>query len=227
MKTLPLALVLFAAGLGPFFTASTAQAQVAVYRLDFEKEGTSINYSFYNEGYVIAEAAGGPADWVLTFQEGAQRYYTIVEDFGSLFYPNKGREFKAVLSAAASTGTPQTTFLLIGNPSKDVSSGNVRVKVAAELRGYSLSADDESSVPFDDREGNVGYAGITKVSAHFQEQRTGDANGANLTVEETLTDLLAYLERRGYVEFVVEDPAADDTADNTDNTTTQGQTQAN
>lgn len=187
-----------------WIAASTAsQAQVAIYRFDFEKEGPSINYGFYEEAWVVADAAGGSASWVLMFREGAHRRYIVVEDFGSLFFPNKGRTVVGVISAAAASGTPQTTFLAIGEVEQSVKAGNVTVKVPTEMKGYALSADDESEVPFTSNEGDVGYAGISTMKGSLQVTRTADANSRNQSVEDALAEVEAYVKRRGYTEFVV------------------------
>lgn len=183
--------------------SAASQAQVAIYRFDFEKEGPSINYGFYEEAWVVADAAGGPASWVLMFREGAHRRYIVVEDFGSLFFPNKGRTVVGVISAAAASGTPQTTFLAIGEVEQSVKAGNVTVKVPTEMKGYALSADDESEVPFTSNEGDVGYAGISTMKGSLQVTRTADANSRNQSVEDALAEVEAYVKRRGYTEFVV------------------------
>jgi len=186
--------------------APAAHSQVVIYSFDFEKEGPSINYGFYEEGWVVADAIGGPASWILMFREGPHRRYIIVEDFGSLFFPNKGKTVVGVISAAAASGTPQTTFLAIGEVEETVKGGNISVKVPKEMKGYAVSADDESDVPFTSAEGNVGYAGISKLKASLQSSRTADANRRNQTTAEALEELEAYVKRRGYTEFVVAVP---------------------
>lgn len=186
--------------------APAARAQVAIFNFHFAKEGPSINYGFYEEAWVVAEATGGPASWVLLFREGPHRRYIVVEDFGSLFFPNKGKTFVGVISAAAASGTPQTTFLAIGEVEKTVKAGNVSVKVPGDLRGYALSADDESDVPFTSDEGDVGYAGISTMKGSLHQNLSAEANRRNQTVEEALADLEAYVKRRGYSEFVVPVP---------------------
>ncbi len=211
--------------------ATNADAQVVVYRLEFEKTGASINYGFYDEGYVIADASGGPATWLLTFRDELQNNYITIEEFGSLFYANKGDLTRAVISAAAADGTPQTTFLLVGDLTQEVDSDNISVAVAGELRGYSISADDESELPFDSREGNIGYAGASEIKAFFQTDRSDAANRDRQTITEALADIITMLERRGFAEFTVEDPAAttDDgtaTDDNADATADGADTNA-
>lgn len=207
------ALVLITGGLA---FAGSAQAQLAIYRLEFDKTGPSINYGFYDEGYVIAEAAGGPATWLLTFRDEAtfQNHYITIEEFGSLFYANKDALTRAVISAAAATGTPQTTFLLIGDLSKNVDSDNITVEVAGSMNGHAISADDESELPFDSRDGNVGYAGSSEIKATFQTERSNAASRDRLTVDDALADIVALFESRGFTEFTVTDP--DDPDDGTD-----------
>ncbi len=184
----------------------SSSAQVVVYKIDFEQEGDSINYSFYEDGWLVADATGGPASWVLTFFEGPLRRYITITDFGSLFYANQGSKVRAVISASASNGTPQTTFLAIGKPSQSVRKQNIKVEVASRLEGVTSSADDESELPFNIEDGNKGFAGFSKMTALLQRNRTDDANSNNLSVEETFADLTAYLERRGYTPFIVEEP---------------------
>ena len=173
--------------------AGNSHAQLAVYRLEFEKTGTSINYGFYDEGYVIADAAGGAATWFLTFrdEDTFQNHYITIGEFGSLFYANKADLTRAVISAAAATGTPQTTFLLVGDLTRDVDSDNISVKVAGNLKGYAISADDESELPFDSREGNIGYAGASEIKATFQTERSDAASRDRARAARKRSELLA------------------------------------
>jgi len=189
--------------------ATSADAQVVIYRLEFEKTGASINYGFYDEGYVIADAAGGPATWLLTFRDDLQNSFITIEEFGSLFYANKGDLTRGVISAAAADGTPQTTFLLVGDLTQEVDSDNISVTVAGQLKGYAISADDESELPFDSREGNVGYAGASEIDAFYQTDRSDAASRDGQTIAEALADIVTMFERRGFVEFAVDDPADD------------------
>jgi hypothetical protein len=199
--------------------AENTQAQLAIYRLEFDKTGPSINYGFYDEGYAIADAAGGPVTWFLTFrdEDSLQNHFITIEEFGSLFYANKADLTRAVISAAAATGTPQTTFLMVGDLTRDVESDNISVEVAGNLNGYAISADDESELPFDSREGNIGYAGASEIKATFQTERSNVASRDRLTIADALADIVEMFESRGFTEFAVVDPAApeDDTTDGT------------
>jgi hypothetical protein len=205
MKHLLLLTILFGLVAG---AALPARAQVVVYRFDFKKEGSAINYSFYDECWVIAPATGGSASWALTFRDGAHRRYVKVTDFGSLFFPNDGKQVLGVVSAAATSGTPQTTFLATGELAESVKGANVSARVPQAMQGYALSADDESMLPFDSTEGNVGYVGISTMKGSLQSERSADANSKGWTVEDTLNDLIQYLERRGFTEYEIQ-PEAD------------------
>lgn len=206
--------------------AGGAAAQLAIYRLEFDKTGPSINYGFYDEGYVIADAAGGPATWLLTFrdEETLQNQFITIEEFGSLFYANKGDLTRAVISAAAATGTPQTTFLLIGDLTRDVESDNITVEVAGNLSGFAISADDESGLPFDSREGNIGYAGASEIKGSFQTDRSDAASRDRLTIADALADIVEMFESRGFTEFTAVDPAATTAASGTATAAANGTT---
>ena len=194
-----------------------ADAQVAIYRFSFEKDGPAVNYGFYDEAWVVADAIGGPTSWVFTFKEGAVNHYVTVSEFGSLFYANNQKVSYGIISAAASTGTPQTTFLAIGELEDTVrsSDGNVSVKVADDMEGSTLSADDQSDLPFDSGDGNAGYAAISTMTGGLEARRTADANTANFTIEEAVADIVTYLEQRGFAELVIEDETDEDTTDTT------------
>ncbi len=202
-----------------FGTATEADAQVVIYKFDFAKDGPSINYGFYDEAWVVADATGGSASWILTFRNGAQRRYISITDFGSFFFANKGSQVKGVISAAAADGTPQTTFLAIGELKETVRSNNITIKVPKTMNGQALSADDESELPFDSREGNVGFAGISTMKGSLQVSLTRDANDDNQTVAEAFADVTTLVERRGYSEFELA-TTTDDTGTGTTTTTT-------
>ncbi|NNE91513.1 MAG: hypothetical protein HKN23_07690 [Verrucomicrobiales bacterium] len=204
-------LAIFAAVFGLGFAASESQAQVVIYKFDFAKDGPSINYGFYDEAWVVADATGGSASWILTFRSGAQRLYITIEDFGSFFFASKSRTVKGILSAAASDGTPQTSFLAIGELGETVQAGAIRVRVPKSMKGQALSADDESMLPFDSQDGSFGYAGISSMSGKLQVRRSKDANDDRQTVAEAFADVVAYIERRGFTEF--DDGTGDDDGD--------------
>ena len=197
-----------------FGAATESNAQVVIYNFEFAKDGPSINYGFYDEAWVVADATGGAASWILTFRDGAQRRYISITDFGSFFFANKGNQVKGVISAAAADGTPQTTFLAIGELAQTIRIGNITVKVPKTMSGQALSADDESELPFDSREGNVGFAGITSMKGSLQYAMTNDANDDNQTVDEAIEDVITLVRRRGYSEYEL-----DETTDGDDEAT--------
>ena len=195
-----------------------SKAQVVIYNFEFSKDGPSINYGFYDEAWVVADATGGSASWILTFRDGGLRHYISITDFGSFFFANYGNKVKGVISAAAADGTPQTTFLAIGDLKETVRSSNITIRVPKTMSGQALSADDESELPFDSDEGNVGYAGISSMKGSLQVALTRDANDDNQTVEEAFADVITLVERRGFSEFVLDDGT--DTGTDTGTTTT-------
>ena len=73
------------------------------------------------------------------------------------------------------------------------------------MRGYALSANDETELPFTVEEGIKGYAGTSIMRCYFQNPRSSNANDDGLTVAETITRLTEELERRGTALFEADD----------------------
>ncbi|CAN5784622.1 hypothetical protein BH11VER1_BH11VER1_39750 [soil metagenome] len=194
------ALLLTAAAL---LIASPLRAQVVVYRLSFEQTGDSINYRPYQNGYYIAPLEGGTGSLILTLVTGAQRQYFTYASFGDLFVALKGENKKMVLSAAATNEVSTTTFYAIGTADKEIEvesrNATSQVKVAGKMVGYSVSADSEKDLPFAGSGTSVGVAGVSVLTAKFDEQATNEAIKNSLDVAGQVTAITTLLEGAGYV----------------------------
>lgn len=183
--------------------ASPLRAQVVVYRLSFEKTGDSINYRPYQNGYYIAPLEGGTGSLILTLVTGSQRQYFTYASFGDLFVALKGEDKKMVFSATATNEVSTTTFYAIGNADKEIEvetrNATSQVKVAGKMVGYSVSADSEKDLPFSGSGTSVGVAGVSILTAKFDEQATNDAIKNNLDVAGQVTAITTELEGNGYV----------------------------
>lgn len=183
--------------------ASPVRAQVVVYRLSFEQTGDSINYRPYQNGYYIAPLEGGSGSLILTLVIGGQRQYFTYEAFGDLFVALKGDNKKMVLSATATNEVSTTTFYAIGNADKEIEvesrNATSQVKVAAKMVGYSVSADSEKDLPFAGSGTSVGVAGVSVLTAKFDELSTNEAIKNSLDVAGQVTAITTELEGNGYV----------------------------
>lgn len=183
--------------------ASPLRAQVVVYKLSFEQTGDSINYRPYQNGYYIAPLEGGSGSLILTLVTGGQRQYFTYTSFGDLFVALKGENKRMVLSATATNDVSTTTFYAMGTADKEieVESRNAKsqVKVASKMVGYSVSADSEKDLPFSGAGTSVGVAGVSVLTAKFDEQSTNDAIKNSLDVAGQVTAITTELEGNGYV----------------------------
>lgn len=193
----------FLLAIAVLLVAAPLRAQVVVYRLSFEQTGDSINYRPYQNGYYIAPLEGGSGSLILTLVIGGQRQYFTYEAFGDLFVALKGDNKKMVLSATATNEVSTTTFYAIGNADKEIEvesrNATSQVKVAAKMVGYSVSADSEKDLPFAGSGTSVGVAGVSVLTAKFDELATNEAIKNSLDVAGQVTAITTELEGNGYV----------------------------
>lgn len=193
----------FLLAIAALLVASPARAQVVVYRLSFEQSGDSINYRAYQNGYYIAPLEGGTGSLILTLVTGGQRQYFTYASFGELFVALKGENKKMVLSATATNEVSTTTFYAIGTADKEIEvesrNATSQVKVAGKMVGYSVSADSEKDLPFAGSGTSVGVAGVSILTAKFDERATDEAIKNSLDVAGQVTAITTELEGNGYV----------------------------
>lgn len=193
----------FLLAIAALLIASPLRAQVVVYKLSFEQTGDSINYRPYQNGYYIAPLEGGTGSLILTLVTGGQRQYFTYTSFGDLFVALKGENKKMVLSATATNDVSTTTFYAIGTADKEIEvesrNATSQVKVAGKMVGYSVSADSEKDLPFSGAGTSVGVAGVSVLTAKFDEQSTNDAIKNSLDVAGQVTAITTELEGNGYV----------------------------
>lgn len=204
-----------AAGFGIFeLGASKADAQVLVYRLDFKKSGRSINFDFFDAGYFVVDGLGGEGTFIVTYREGGRDFYLSSEGAGELFFAVKPGAERAVIRANADNDTAQSQILLIGDLDDKISVNlrgqRITLAVSPFLRGSALASDSESGLDFLTNN-SIGFAGFADAKAYLDRIRTHLANRANLSVAETVSDLITSLENSG-----ISDAADDGTDDGTD-----------
>ncbi len=185
--------------------AGPAAAQLAVYKLDFEPTGESINYRSYQSGYYVAPMTGGTGSLVLLLTTGGVKQYFTYNDFGELFVAVDGDKRKAVFTATAANTISTTTFYAIGDANTQIHvetrAAESQVYVAPKLSGYSVSADSERDLPFSSAGStDVGVAGAAYLHCTFDEGRSAAANRESRTVEDEITSLQEFLAGKGYID---------------------------
>lgn len=200
--------------------ATSASAQVLVYKLDFRKD-KGVNYHTYNGGYFIAPLLGGEGTFLLTDSNDG-RVYLEAANAGRLFTAINSGETKAVMSATSGTGTAEGAMVAIGDINKTIKVNSPTVslaaKVAGRLSGMAVTADDESDADGPAIDGSLGSAGYSQLVMELDEEETNRNNDKGYSLEKTVEALRTTLERAGYSAIETDD--GDDSSDTTDDTTT-------
>lgn len=206
--------------LAMMWLATSASAQVLVYKLDFRKD-KGVNYHTYNGGYFIAPLLGGEGTFLLTDSTDG-RVYLEAANAGRLFTAINNSETKAVMSATSGTGTAEGAMVAIGDINKTIKVNSptlsLAAKVAGRLSGMAVTADDESDADGPATDGSLGSAGYSQLVMVLDEEETNRNNDKGYSLEKTVEALRTTLERAGY--SAVETDDGDDGSDTTDDTTT-------
>jgi hypothetical protein len=190
--------------LSALLIASPAFSQLAVYKLDFEPTGESINYRSYQSGYYVAPMAGGTGSLVLMLTSGGVKQYFTYANFGELFVALNGSDRKTVFSATAANTVSTSTFYAIGVADDQISvetrAAESQIYIARKLSGYTVSADSERDLPFSGAgSSDVGVAGAAFLRATFDEGMSAEANRESRTLATQITTIQEFLASKGYI----------------------------
>lgn len=191
-------------------SAIDANSQVVIYKLDFKETGSSINFSFFEEGFLVAPALGGTGSLILLDQSGG-RQYVLAEDSARMFVALKDRDTrKMVFSAFAMTGATEAFYMAMGSLSETIRAYNATseftTKVADKMEGSVQVAGDESDLKSLAEDGSIGFAGTAKMRADLQKERTNRANKLGQDVATATAELVEYLERLGFSDTNAPEP---------------------
>lgn len=185
--------------------ATSATAQVLVYKLRFESE-RSINLDFYNEGYFVVPSAGGSGSFIFTVNTPKEKSYSPTTP-GRLFPALTGKDsLKWIVSATSGgTGTTASTtgssYVCFGSVNRSVRltgpTFDIRTNISPSLRGSVNAFSDESaSGPASD--GTMSFAAVLDFKMSYDKDRTSSANKKGQSVAQVTTALITELTRRGF-----------------------------
>jgi hypothetical protein len=201
---------------------AAASAQVLVYRLEFEKAGSSINFDLYDSGFFAVEALGGSGSFVFTYRENGRDQYLRANDAGELFFAIKDDARRAVVRATADTDTALAHYLVHGQVNDSLSATvrgqKIRFRVATTLRGFVLASDSEQNATLTRADDDLGFAGTASMKALLQRGLTEAVNEEGLDPNGVIDLLVTKLEIQGYRNGAKEETEAaeTDTGNDTD-----------
>jgi hypothetical protein len=177
-----------------------ASAQWLVYELRFTPDDESVNFSFYSGGYLIAPIEGGASTIVFTTEDGGN-HYAVSENAVRYFSTVNRTGTKAAISATAINGTAQAFYNATGylntTLAYNVDGVNRNARVATELKGRLLAADDETLLP-PAEDGSHGMIGSATITGTLRQDLSAILNNDGETMGAAISGITTLLEKYGY-----------------------------
>jgi hypothetical protein len=190
----------------PTPTPTPAPEPLLVYDLELDRTGRSINYTFFKDGFLVADpdASSFSTIVVLTdpntfnfYQAGGfvTGSYKEVRDYA-------GRRHAVLFGATAGTtaASDNAAIQIIGPIDRRASvGGGMKADYSDKMRGYFMAsgAEIESSGNSTATKFEYGYAGFSRAKAEFNKSLTKQVNSQSLDVAGAITFLEKYLSDRG------------------------------
>jgi hypothetical protein len=188
--------------------AATAQAQLLIYNLELDKIGRSVNYTFFDEGYLVVDLAASTFSSVIVLTDPNKfSYYQsagLVTGNYSTILDYTGND-NAVMFGASS-GVDNAALQVIGaiESNRNIG-GDQRSNLSRKLSGYFLASGAQvnastgnsttsngTAISFE-----YGYAGFSKATATYDSNLTKQANNQGLDSAGALDLIGQILSNRG------------------------------
>ncbi|MEM8953749.1 MAG: Calx-beta domain-containing protein [Verrucomicrobiota bacterium] len=204
-----LTLTLVGTFFGPLATTTHAQTtqevHPVIYRLDFDKNSPSINFNFFDNGYVIGPYEGsalvGLGSFIFTLNK--EKEYYLIEDSAHLFIAKRGNAQRMVFGGGSIGDSGFSGYLGSGSTNKTLSVPGLDLKIASSMKGVGLAGADETSLEGtinEPADGSLSLAGNINVKASLSTGFTRQANavaGAG-SLDDATQLVVDYLESAGF-----------------------------
>lgn len=203
MNRFALPSIVLALACGSCSLATSAGAQVLVYKIEF-KHLDGFNVDFYQGGYLIAPALGGDGTFLLTAIEGGRRVLDTSPGSGRFFFGNSSSKRYNGVAATVGGGEEGTTaggaYVAYGTASSTVTLrtplSRLKLKLAKTLHGQAVAANDEEGE--NKLNGSVGSANLSEMTLRLDEGLTETYNGDGLSVADAAARVTTLLIRQGW-----------------------------
>jgi len=194
--------------------ASSASAQLLIYGLSLDKTGRSVNYTFFDRGYLVVDLAASTFSSVIVLSDPNTftQYQTAGLVTGSYETMLDYSGYNHAVLFGASSGTDNAALQVIGKIESNKSiGGKKRSNLANKLQGYFLTSgaqvDSSTSNSSNSTTSNgtttfeYGYAGFSKATATYDSNLTTKANNEGLDSADALNLIGQILSNRGVPGF--------------------------
>lgn len=185
----------------PSPTPTPTPDPLLVYNLELKQTGRSVNYAFFEGGYLVVDTGGSSFNSIIILSDPNTFTFYQASGFVTGTYNTildyTGNSHAVLFGATAGTtaSSDNAALQLEGDISENRSvGGGQRANLARRLRGYLLASGAQSS-------GNstftYGFAGTSEARARINLGLTRSFNSQGLTSSEAVTELEQLLVRRG------------------------------
>jgi len=194
--------------------ASSASAQLLIYDLSLDKTGRSVNYTFFDRGYLVVDLAASTFSSVIVLSDPNTftHYQTAALVTGGYDTLLDYSGYDNAVLFGTSSGTDNAALQVIGKIESNKSiGGKKRSKLANKLQGYFLTSgaqvDASTSNSSNSTTSNstttfeYGFAGFSKATATYDSNLTTKANNAGLDSADALNLIGQILSNRGVPGF--------------------------
>jgi hypothetical protein len=182
---------------------SAAQAQLLIYNLSLEKTGRSVNYTFFDSGYLVVDLAASTFSSVIVLTDpNTFTYYQtagLVTGSYSTMLDYSGYDHAVLFGA--SSGTDNAALQVIGaiESNRNIG-GDQRSNLARKLRGYFLASGAQVNASTGNGTATsfeYGFAGSSEATATYDSNLTKQANNQGLDSAGALDLIGQILANRG------------------------------
>lgn len=190
----------------PSPTPTPAPEPLLVYDLELDKTGRSVNYTFFRDGFLVADPEASSFSTVVVLTDPNTFAFYQVGDFVTGTYSEirdyAGRRNAVLFGATAGTSasSDNAAIQVIGPIDRRSSvGGGMKADYSDKMRGYLMAsgAEVQSNGNGTTSQLEYGYAGFSRAKAEFNKSLTRQVNGQNLDIPGAVKFLEKYLSDRG------------------------------
>ena len=189
-----------------FAFGAVGHAQLLIYDLSLSKTGTSVNYTFFQNGFLVVDTAASSFSSVIVLTDpNTFNYYqapSLIEGSYNTIQDYTGKQNAIMFGASVAATTGDSGALqLVGAIDKHAVVGEeMRANLSKKLTGYLLASGTQVNASTKNGTQTAleyGFAGSSKATAEYNSHLTRDVNNKGFASANALNYLGQLLTRKG------------------------------
>jgi len=189
-----------------FLFGAVAHAQLLVYELSLSKTGRSVNYTFFQGGYLLVDTAASTFSSVIVLSDPNTFFFyqapALISGSYNTMLDYTGNQHAVLFGASAGVSTSDSGALqVIGDLDRYSSVGGGKsARLSEKLTGYLLASGPQGNAATTNGTTSsfeYGYAGASKATAEYKSDLTKKVNNDKLASADALSYLQTLLTNRG------------------------------